>query len=120
MTISPAPTKRTPYLTNKELLKEIHKSKNNYCSFLTPEDQTYDLILPSLSKINQRTVAEAKRARADRMTKQAWEAMTATGVKTKQDAHTVDWHTIKKTDVVFRIICWDHICLLYTSPSPRD
>ena len=111
MTISSAPTKRTPYLTNKELLKEIHKSKNNYCSFLTPEDQTYDLILPSLSKVNQRTVAEAKRARADRMTKQAWEAMTATGVKTKQDAHTVDWHTIKKTDVVFRIICWDHIPL---------
>ena len=111
MTISSAPTKRTPYLTNKELLKEIHKSKNNYCSFLTPEDQTYDLILPSLSKVNQRTVAEAKRARADRMTKQAWEAMTASGVKTKQDAHTVDWHTIKKTDVVFRIICWDHIPL---------
>jgi hypothetical protein len=111
MTVKTFPTKRTPYLTNKELLKEIHKSKNNYCSFLTEEDKVYDLILPSLSKVNQRTVAEAKRSRADRMTKQAWEAMTATGVKTKQDAHTVDWHTIKKTDVVFRIICWDHIPL---------
>ena len=104
-------TKRTPYLTNKDLLKEIAKSKNTFCSFLTPEDQVYDLILPSVSKINQKTVAEAKRARADRMAKQAWEAMTATGVKTKQDAHAVDWHTIKKTEVVFRIICWDHIPL---------
>lgn len=104
-------TKRTPYLTNKELLKEIAKSKNNYCSFLTEEDKVYDLILPSLSKINQRTVAEAKRARADRMAKQAWEASTAAGIKSKLDTHTVDWHTIKKTDVVFRITTWDHIPL---------
>jgi len=103
--------KRTPYLTNKELLKEIHKSKNNYCSFLSDDDKVYDLILPSLSKINQRTVAEAKRARADRMAKQAWEALTASGVKSKLDDHTVDWHTIKKTDVVFRITTWDHIPL---------
>ena len=103
--------KRTPYLTNKDLMKEIAKSKNNYCSFLTDEDKVYDLILPSLSKINQRTVAEAKRARADRMAKQAWEASTAAGIKSKLDSHAVDWHTIKKTDVVFRIICWDHIPL---------
>ena len=51
--------KRTPYLTNKDLMREIHLSKNTYCSYLTPEDHQYDLILPSLSKINQRTVAEA-------------------------------------------------------------
>ena len=80
MTISKAPTKRTPYLTNKELLKEIARSKNTYCTFLSPEDQVYDLILPSVSKINQKTVAEAKRARADRMAKQAWEASTASAM----------------------------------------
>ena len=111
MTISKAPTKRTPYLTNKELLKEIARSKNTYCTFLSPEDQVYDLILPSVSKINQKTVAEAKRARADRMAKQAWEASTASGIKSKLDSHAVDWHTIKKTDVVFRITTWDHIPL---------
>jgi len=103
--------KRTPYLTNKDLLKEIHKSKNNYCSFLTPEDQQYDIILPSLNKINQKTVAEAKRARADRMAKQAWEASTAAGIKSKLDSHVVDWHKIPKTEVIFRITTWDHIPL---------
>jgi hypothetical protein len=103
--------KRTPYLTNKELLREIHKSKNSYCSYLADEDHQYDIILPSLSKVNQRTVAEAKRNRADRVAKQAWEASQLTGVKTKLDDHSIDWHKIPKTDLVFRIICWDHIPL---------
>ena len=103
--------KRTPYLTNKDLLKEIHKSKNTYCSYLTPEDHQYDLILPSLTKINQKTIAEAKRARADRIAKQAWEQAQLSGVKTKLDDHAVDWKKIPKTELVFRIICWDHIPL---------
>jgi len=111
MSISPTPTKRTPYLTNKDLLKEIHKSKNSYCSYLTPDDHQYDIILPSLAKVNQRTTAEAKRNRADRIAKQAWEAKTATGVKSRLDDHTIDWHKIPKTEVIFRIICWDHIPL---------
>ena len=79
--------KRTPYLTNKDLMREIHRSKNTYCSYLLPEDNQFDLILPSLTKINQKTVAEAKRARADRMAKQAWEASQLAGVKTKLDDH---------------------------------
>jgi hypothetical protein len=111
MSISPTPTKRTPYLTNKELLREIHKSKNSYCSYLTADDHQYDIILPSLSKINQRTTAEAKRNRADRIAKLAWEAKTAAGVKSRLDDHSIDWHKIAKTEVIFRIICWDHIPL---------
>jgi len=111
MSISPTPTKRTPYLTNKELLREIHKSKNSYCSYLTADDHQYDIILPSLSKINQRTTAEAKRNRADRIAKLAWEAKTVTGVKSRLDDHSIDWHKIAKTEVIFRIICWDHIPL---------
>ena len=33
------------YLNNKDILKEIHSSKNAYCSFLTPEDHRYDFIV---------------------------------------------------------------------------
>jgi hypothetical protein len=103
--------KRTPYLTNKELMREIHKSKNSYCSYLTTEDHQFDIILPSLEKINQRTVAEAKRARADRLAKAAWEANQLAGIKSKLDDHAVDWKKIKKSEVVFRITTWDHIPL---------
>ena len=61
--------------------------------------------------MNQRTTAEAKRNRADRIAKIAWEAKTATGVKSRLDDHSIDWHKIPKTEVIFRIICWDHIPL---------
>jgi hypothetical protein len=57
----------TIYLSNKELLREIHKSKNTFCSYTSPEDSNYDLILPSLDKINVRTLKQAREARADRL-----------------------------------------------------
>ena len=63
MTISSQPPK-IKYLTNKDLLREIHLSKNTYCSFTSPDYSEYDLILPNISKINVRTIAEAKRNQA--------------------------------------------------------
>ena len=90
------PTKKVNYLNNRDILKEIHFSKNTYCSYVDPvKDHQYDIILPSLSKINQRTIAEARRNRADRIKRETGEV-----VNEKKIAHT---------DLVFRITCWDHI-----------
>ena len=62
---------KTIYLNNRDILTQIHLSKNTYCSFLDPvNDHQYDIILPSVLKINQRTVAEARRNRADRIKKE--------------------------------------------------
>jgi GTP-binding protein EngB required for normal cell division len=44
------------YLNNRDILKEIHKSKTTYCSFLQPEDADYDIILPSIDKINKKNL----------------------------------------------------------------
>ena len=91
-----APAKKVNYLNNRDILKEIHFSKNTYCSYVDPAtDHQYDIILPSLSKINQRTIAEARRNRADRIKRETGEV-----VNEKKIAHT---------DLVFRITCWDHI-----------
>ena len=94
--LGPAPAKKVNYLNNRDILKEIHLSKNTYCSYLDPvNDHQYDIILPSLSKINQRTIAEARRNRADRIKRETGEV--------------INEKKIPHTDLVFRITCWDHI-----------
>jgi len=92
------PTTKVNYLNNRDILKEIHLSKNTYCAFRSPElDHQYDIILPAVSKINQRTVAEARRNRASRLARESGEE-----VNEKKIAHT---------DLVFRIMTWEHIPL---------
>ena len=63
--------KKIKYLTNKDLLAEIHRSKATFCSYTDDSYGQYDIILPSLEKVNIRTVAEAKRNRAARLSKLA-------------------------------------------------
>jgi hypothetical protein len=100
------------YLTNKDLLKEIHRSKNTYCSFTAPEYSDYDLIVPTLEKVNIRTVAEAKRNRASRLSKQAHEAaVIAGGKKLPAKEFEIDYKKIDKKDVVFRVMTFEHVPL---------
>jgi len=83
------------YLSLSNNSKQIHLSKNTYCTYLDPvNDHQYDIILPTVAKINQRTIAEARRNRADRL---------------KREGIVVDPKKIPNTDLVFRITCWDHI-----------
>jgi hypothetical protein len=92
---TPVTTKKVNYLNNRDILKEIHLSKNSYCTYLDPVmDHQYDIILPTVEKINQRTIAEARRNRADRL---------------KREGTIVDPKKIPNTDLVFRITCWEHI-----------
>ena len=96
MTLLPKAAPRVNYLNNRDILKEIHHSKNTYCWYRDPvQDHQFDLILPSLDKINQRTVVEARKNRADRIKRETGEV--------------IDQKKIANTDLVFRITCWDHI-----------
>ena len=99
------------YLNNKDLLEEIHKSKSTYCSFIKPEYHRYDIILPHVDKINIRTIAEAKRAQAKRLSQKAYEQRKAAGEKVKLSECEVDYKKIPKTDLIFRIMTFDHIPL---------
>lgn len=92
------------YLNNKDILKEIHESKNSYCSFLVPVYNKYDYIvdLPqeslekSLSYASKpQVIKEAKENRADRLSQEL-------NQKISQD-------DIPTTDLVFRVMTWDHI-----------
>lgn len=106
MTITTVP--KIKYLTNKDLLKEIHLSKNTYCVFTKPEYHEYDMILPSLEKINIRTVAEAKRTRAVKLAKQAH---GASDKKIPLKEFEIDYKKIDKKDLVFRIMTFEHVPL---------
>ena len=100
------------YLTNKDLLKEIHRSKNTYCSFLDKSYSNYDLIVSSLEKLNVRTIAEAKRNRASRLSKEAHEAaMIAGGKKIPAKEFEIDYKKMQKVDLVFRIMSFEHVPL---------
>lgn len=99
------------YLTNKELLKEIHLSKNKYSSYTKPEYCDYDLILADTSKINIRTIAEAKRNRALKLSQIALAEAQKINPKTKLAEVEIDYKKVAKTDVVFRIMTHDHVPL---------
>lgn len=98
------------YLNNRDILKEIHKSKMTYCSFLTPEDGYYDIILPGVDKINKKNIAEGRKLRAERLGRAAYDAAQATSAtKLKLDDFAVKPSKIATTDIVFRVMTWEHI-----------
>ena len=101
--------KKHNYLNNKDILKEIHKSKLTYCTFIGPEVTSYDTIVSSISSITKKSVTEARKTRAERLAKEAQDAEIALGNKRKLDEFLVPAADIPVTDVVFRVMTWEHI-----------
>ena len=103
--------KTTNYLNNKDILKEIHSSKNTYCSFVDPEYHRYDLIIdkPESDIITSLTYAgkpaqikAAKEVRAARLSLE-------TGEK-------VDPKSVATTDLIFRVMTWEHVPVSQKQP----
>jgi hypothetical protein len=101
--------KKVNYLNNRDMLKEIHKSKNTFCSYTDEIYANYDIILTDLNKINIRTIAEAKKNRAKKLSLEKYEAARLAGEKVKLADCEVDYKKIEKTDLIFRIMTYDHI-----------
>jgi hypothetical protein len=97
------------YLNNKDLLKQIHKSKSGFCSFIDSDYHQFDIILLDVDKINIRTIAEAKRNKAKRLSTADYEARRKAGEKVKQAECEVDYRKITKEELIFRIMTFDHI-----------
>jgi hypothetical protein len=97
------------YLNNKDILKEIHKSKSTFCSFVDAEYNQFDIILPSIDKINIRTIAEAKRNKAKRLQHIDFDARKLAGQKIKLAECEIDYRKMEKNELIFRIMTFDHI-----------
>ena len=103
--------KKVNYLNNKDILKEIHASKNSYCSFVDPEYHRYDLIIdkPDSDVITSLTYAAkpaqikaAKEVRAARLSIDAGEKL--------------DPKKIPTTDLIFRVMTWEHVPVAQKQP----
>jgi hypothetical protein len=103
--------RRVKYLNNRDLLKEIHRSKNTYCSYVDKEHNQYDIILPSLEKINRLTIAEAKRNKAKRLSQKAFEEAKEENKKVVAKEFEIPYQKIEKQDLIFRIMTFEHIPL---------
>jgi len=97
------------YLNNKDLLAEIHKSKSSFCSFVDPDYHQFDIILDDVKKINIRTIAEAKRNKAKRLSQADYATRKANGEKVKQADCEIPYTKITKEELIFRIMTFDHI-----------
>jgi len=103
------------YLNNKDILKEIHSSKNTYCSFLTAADHRYDFIvdMPTATipesldhALLDETIQTAKETRATRLSLETGSPVTADQIPT--------------TDLVYRVMTWDHIPVAPKQPRKID
>lgn len=116
--VSVFPAKKINYLNNKDMLKEIHASKNSFCEYLEPKYGDYDVIVENLDDIFLPEFQDkAKAARAARMAAVAYEAaLIAAGVVSKADKprlaeYKIKPDTISVDDLVFRVVGFEHIPL---------
>lgn len=77
---------KTNYLNNKDLLREIHKSKCSYCWFQSPQDKEYHAIVNSLEEI-PKNIEKAT---------QVFQEKTGSAPQSN-------------SDLVFRVMTWNHI-----------
>lgn len=106
-----APTKKVNYLNNKDILKQIHESKNTYCSFAEKEYNRYDIIInmptESIEKsleyaFKPEQIQQAKETRAARLSQELGEKVLP--------------ENIPITDLIFRVMTWDHIPVAAKQP----
>lgn len=100
---------RKNYLNNRDMLIEIHRSKNTFCSYVDTIYQNYDIILDDISKINVETVTEAKQNHAKQLTQEKYESKKMAGERVRLVDCEINYDSIPKQDLVFRIMTYDHI-----------
>ena len=104
--------KKQNYLNNKDLLKEIHKSKMTYCYIQDERYLMVDIIVDDVTKINKETIKQAQLNRVSKLQSTAYQAAVAKGdwdKKPKQKDFAVDPLSIPVDELVFRVMTFEHI-----------
>jgi len=110
-----AQPKKVNYLNNKDILKEIHKSKMTFCWLADEKYSEFDIILQDVKKINRNSIKAARENKAAKMQSEAYQDAMAVHDpkdyknKPKQKQFAVDPKSIPLEDLVFRVMTMDHI-----------
>ena len=110
-----AQPKKVNYLNNKDILKEIDKSKMTYCYVSDDMYAKYDIILQDVKKINRNSIKLARENRASIMQSIGYQAAMAEHDpkdyknKPKQKEFAVDPKSIPQEELVFRVMTMEHI-----------
>jgi len=101
------------FLSNKELLHEIHRSKSSYCYFIDKSYAAYDAIILDLNEVTQELIDEARAKRATAQMQAAKLVQKNKGLKTHQiKVDLVEPKEIPIDQLVFRVMTDAHIPLL--------
>ena len=89
------------YLNNRDLLAEIHKSKNSYCYYIGEEYAHYDIIIQSVEMITEEIILKAKQNRVDKTNKKRKEE--------DKNYTPITLDEVLDAELVFRVMNDDHI-----------
>jgi uncharacterized protein YdaT len=104
------------YLNNKDILIEIHKSKNTYCSYSKSEYHQYDFIVDY--EDNSNLEASLEYASSEEVIKKAKETRALRNdIEQNLPKGTTDPESIDTTDLIFRVMTWDHIPMAPKAPK---
>lgn len=110
-----APAKKINYLNNKDMLKEIHRSKSSFCEYVDQKYSDYDVIVETVDEIFLPEVQDRARVgRAARIAATGLEEAIASGTRTdkpKLSEFKIKPETIPVDDLVFRVLTFEHIPL---------
>lgn len=98
--------KKKNFLSNKELLSEIHKSKNTYCWFRDEDAHSdYDFTVENIFDFDINDIDVAKENRLNRINKKIKENNKDNGTKDP----LLSLEDINTEDIVIRAMEWDHV-----------
>lgn len=113
--------RKQKYLNNKDMLKEIHKSKLSFCSVIDDDYTRFDVIVETPEDMhNPEIVQQAKENRAHQLSIEAYENSymewysddaRKTSQKPKQTNYKIDPESIDEKSLVFRLMTFDHVPL---------
>ena len=103
------------YLNNKDILKEINKSKLTYCFVQDEKYNNYDIFVGSVAEITDSAIDEARRNKSAKVQSEGYAVAMSTHDradyknKPKQKEFAIDPESFDIEELVFRVTNMDHI-----------